>query len=178
MSNVSWSQNHSLFPAIFIIKHALEISITHTLRTDSLIRYDDLRNTHKLQKRLMDEQHELAAKSLLASGSLRHKARLRGLSLPHANDWLYALPISALDQRVQSRPFRIMLRRHLGVPVQVQPNNCPLCAHPCDSYGDHVGVCPMGGDKTRHHNVVREILFLVAHGAGLSVEREPKHVLL
>ena len=36
----------------------------------------------------------------------------------------------------------------------------------------------MGGDKTRRHNAVRDILFLVACGAALSVEREPKHLLL
>ena len=35
-----------------------------------------------------------------------------------------------------------------------------------------------GGDKTRRHNAVRDILFLAARGAALSVEREPKHLLL
>ena len=71
-----------------------------------------------------------------------------------------------------------MLHRHLGVSILGQPSKCPLCAHLCDSFGDHVGVCPMGGDKTRCHNAVRDILFLVARGAALSVEREPKHLLL
>ena len=36
----------------------------------------------------------------------------------------------------------------------------------------------MGGDKTRRHDAVRDILFLAARGAALSVEREPKHLLL
>ena len=36
----------------------------------------------------------------------------------------------------------------------------------------------MGGDKTRRHNAVRDILFLAARGVALSVEREPKHLLL
>ena len=36
----------------------------------------------------------------------------------------------------------------------------------------------MGGNKTRCHNAVRDILFLAARGAALSVEREPKHLLL
>ena len=36
----------------------------------------------------------------------------------------------------------------------------------------------MGGDKTQHHNVVQDVLFLVACGAALSVEQEPKHLLL
>ena len=53
-----------------------------------------------------------------------------------------------------------------------------MCARLCDSFGDHVGVCPAGGDKTRRHNAVRDILFLAARGVALSVEREPKHLLL
>ena len=36
----------------------------------------------------------------------------------------------------------------------------------------------MGGDKTRRHDAVWDILFLAARGAALSVEREPKHLLL
>ena len=36
----------------------------------------------------------------------------------------------------------------------------------------------MGGDTTRRHDAVRDILFLAARGATLSVEREPKHLLL
>ena len=36
----------------------------------------------------------------------------------------------------------------------------------------------MGGDKTRQHDAVQDILFLAARGAALSVEREPKHLLL
>ena len=120
----------------------------------------------------------MESKSILATGNLHHRAWLIGLSLPHANDWLYAFPISTLNQRVQSQPFQIMLHRHLGVPILGQPSKCPLCTHPCDSFGDHVGVCPMGGNKTQRHNAVFDILFLVARGATLSVEREPKHLLL
>jgi ubiquitin carboxyl-terminal hydrolase 44/49 len=158
--------------------HVSDIAASHSLLTGSLIRYEDLRRVPKVQKRLMDERHDLESKSLLTTGSLRLRARLRGLSQPHAGDWLYALPIAALDQRVQSRPFRIMLRRHLGVPIPGHPSKCPLCARPCDSFGDHAGVCSAGGDKTRRHNAVRDILFLAARGAALSVEKEPKHLLL
>ena len=41
-----------------------------------------------------------------------------------------------------------------------------------------LGFARRGGDKTRRHNAVRDILFLAARGAALSVEREPKHLLL
>ena len=75
-------------------------------------------------------------------------------------------------------PFQIMMCRHLGVLILGQPSKCPLCARLCDSFNDHARVCPAGGDKTRCHNAVRDILFLAARGTALSVEREPKHLLL
>jgi len=108
--------------------HVVDITTTHSLCTGSLICDDDLRNTCKLHKRLMDKHHELIAKSLLASGILCDQACFRVLSLSHANDWLYALSISMLDQRVQSRPFWIMIQGNLGISVQVQLSKCPLCA--------------------------------------------------
>ena len=158
--------------------HVSCIASTESLFTGANIQFEDLRNVSKVQKKLMGERHEVEFASLLATGSLRHRARLRGLSMAHANDWLHALPISSLGQRVQSRPFRIMLRRHLGVSILGLPSKCPLCGRFSDSFGDHAGVCPMGGDKNRRHNAVRDILFLAARGAALSVEREPKHLLL
>lgn len=33
----------------------------------------------------------------------------------------------------------------------------------------------MGGDKTRHHDAMCNILFLAMCGVALSIEREPKH---
>ena len=126
----------------------------------------------------MVERHEVEFALLLATGSLHHRARLKGLYMVHANDWLKALPISSLGQRVQSRTFWIMLHRHLRVSILGLLSKCPLCGHFSDSFDDHVGFCPMGGNKTWRHDAVRIILFSVAYGATLSVEREPKHLLL
>lgn len=154
----------------YVPPHAAGITFAHGLLTGSLIHYDDSRNVRKVQKRLMDERHELESELLLVVGSLCHRARLRGLSLPHANNWLYALLISALDQRVHSRPFRIMLRCHLGAPILGQPSKSLLCAHLFNSFGDHIEIFLVGGDKTRCHDAVSGILFLAAHGTVLSVE--------
>ena len=80
---------------------------THTF--DSVAR---LQNPQKSLSRII---HNVQFEDVLSRASIREQARIRAVSCDNANDWINALPIDALGLRVETRTFRIMVRRLLGI---------------------------------------------------------------
>ena len=75
---------------------------------------------------------------LVESSNNRAKARLRSLALPHAGDWIDAIPSSARNLNIDSRSFGVAKCYRLGIPF-LQPTECPslLCDYDQDDLGGH-----------------------------------------
>jgi hypothetical protein len=118
--------------------------------------------------------------SLLATTDHRTLARLKSVSLPYGGGWLLAPPIRSLGFRLASRPFRLLLRYRLGLPLASSPMPCPMCADgvaTLDIYGDHAASCQGVVGRSYRHNRLRDALHKHALAAGFSAEKEPHHLI-
>ena len=158
----------------FVPDDALELLIQHnheTLATHSAM---DLQHVPHLQKFLSADVWRSLRRRLLQGSSLRDKARLQAVGMSHAGAFILARPIPFLNQRVDdSKLFRLMLRRYLGIPLLDRPGLCRTCLSPFDIHGDHAMVCRTGRDKTIRHDGLRNILLGVARSAAMIARPEP-----
>ena len=102
----------------------------------------------------------------------RHRALALSSSLPHAGDWLTALPSPNLGLHFLSPEFRVSLCYWLGVPLSASGQDCSICLRPADPFGDHAVACGGNGDRIYRHNNLRDIIFTAAQSAALSPRRE------
>ena len=65
-----------------------------------------------------------------------------------------------------------MLRRWLRIRFSESDVECPFCDGMLDGYGDHALVCCAGGDRTRRHNLLRNMVFHAAEAANLRPEAQ------
>ena len=86
--------------------------ISHSSHT-----FDSVARLQNPQKSLSRVIHGVQFQDILSRASIREQARIRAVSCDQANDWINALPIDALGLRVETRTFRIMVRRLLGIPL-------------------------------------------------------------
>ncbi len=70
-----------------------------------------------------------------------------------------------------------MLRRWLRMPFAEQDYECPCCDGIMDRFGDHALVCCGGGDRTRRHNLLRNMVLHAAASANLHPELEKPGLL-
>ena len=70
-----------------------------------------------------------------------------------------------------------MLRRWLRIPFAGEDWSCPCCDGVLDRFGDHALVCCCGGDRTRRHNLIRNMVFHAAQSASLHPELEKPGLL-
>nr|GEW63015.1 hypothetical protein [Tanacetum cinerariifolium] len=112
-------------------------------------------------------------KDLVSKYSLspRHVGILSCIRAPHAQDFLFTIPIDGLGQRMNHRQFRSVLCYRLSVPMFSEGSLCPSCnAHQMDQYGDHaVHCCNEVGVKFRH-NLVRDILVDICSKVGIMLQ--------
>ena len=54
---------------------------------------------------------------------------------------------------------------------------CPICDGVADRFGDHAHTCPCGGDRTKTHHRLRNLVAARAKAAGLSPELEKPGLL-
>ena len=55
--------------------------------------------------------------------------------------------------------------------------NAPLCDGVLDRFGDHALVCSCGGDRTRRHNLLRNMAYYAASASNLNPELEKPGLL-
>ena len=81
-------------------------------------------------------------KTLLAHASPRDSARLLSLSLPHAGDFLDAVPSPSLGLHMDTRSFGAAIGYRLGLPI-LKPEECRAisCAQQSDATGDLAMHC-------------------------------------
>ncbi|GKE86221.1 hypothetical protein Tco_1559963 [Tanacetum coccineum] len=72
---------------------------------------------------------------------------------PHAQDFLFTIPINGLGQRMNHRQFLSVLCYRLSVPMFSKGSLCPSCnAHRMDQWGAHAVDCSSEvGVKFRHN---------------------------
>ena len=108
---------------------------------------------------------------------LGFRSHMSILSLDGAGTWLHAIPSEALGTKVAPQLFVPMLQRRLRMPVFEEPFFCPLCDGVMDIWADHALTCACGGDRTKRHNLVRNVAVRLATSAGWRPEPEKPGLL-
>ena len=70
-----------------------------------------------------------------------------------------------------------MLQRWLRMPLSEQDYECPCCDGVFDRFGDHALVCCGCGDRTRRHNLLRNMVYYAASSANLHPELQKPGLL-
>ena len=79
---------------------------------------------------------------LLSNADSRNKARLHSLKLPHAGDWVDALPSPSLILSLDSRSFGAAMGFRLGLLLMTSSEcRASNCDRQQDSLGDHALHC-------------------------------------
>lgn len=108
---------------------------------------------------------------------MSRRAHLSLITAPGAGLWLEATP--SKEARLHNEPalFVAMLQRWLRMPFATEDMLCPCCDGVLDRFGDHALVCSCGGDRTRRHNLLRNMVFHAAAAANLHPELEKPGLL-
>ena len=103
----------------------------------------------------------------------RSRALAMSSALPHAGDWLNAIPSRALGLHIPNRDFILCLSYWLGLPVTNRMSACPACGSGnADVLGDHQVGCGGNSDRISRHNALRDALFSAAQSAALAPRLE------
>ena len=126
-----------------------------------------------LQRHLSRAVDENSYASLLSSSpDSRSRALALSSSIPHAGDWLKAVPCSALGLHLRDWEFCASLKYWLGIPMVPTDSLCSICNRSCDSFGDHFVECGGNGDRILRHNALRDAIFASACSSALSPKLE------
>ena len=127
-------------------------------------------NQHSLSSEIDSHKRSL----LLSSSNMRDRARLHSLALPHAGDWLDALPSPSLNLNMDSRSFGAAMGYRLGVPLlteqECRSNSCDVIQ---DALGDHALHCRDDhGLKGGRHDRIRDKIYREAQTASMNPQKE------
>ena len=105
--------------------------------------------------------------------TVRQKSVFGCLQAAHAQDFLLAIPIDGLCQRMSLVEYRTVLKYRLMIPLFLFDKVCPVCRKAClDTFGEHAVHCrELPGFKYRH-DLVRDVLFDIFRRAGVSAKKE------
>ena len=126
------------------------------------------------QHSLSTEIDNTSYNQLLANADSRNKARLHSLKLPHAGDWVDALPSPSLNLSLDSRSFGTAMGFRLGLPL-LTSSECRAinCDQQQDDLGDHAMHCHDDhGIKIARHDRMRDRIFEEAQRASLNPTKE------
>ena len=108
---------------------------------------------------------------------LGFRSHMSLLKLDGAGTWLHAIPSEALGTKVAPQLFVPMLQRRLRMPLFDEPFFCTLCDGVMDIWADHALTCACGGDRTKCHNLIRNVGVRLATSAGWRPEAEKPRLL-
>ena len=127
-----------------------------------------------LTQRALSKSVDLALSDALLNSA--PASRLRALtlscSIPHAGDWLDAIPSRALGLHFLDREFCVCLQYWLGLPIYSGNSKCSICHVAADSFGDHHVGCGGNGDRIFRHDSIRDAIFSAAQSAALAPRKE------
>ena len=130
---------------------------------------------HSLSYQIDQESFDLL---LSYAPDTRSLALAQSCSLPHAGDWLNAVPSSSLGLHFMDREFRVCLQYWLGVPIFEEGVKCGVCHSSADSFGDHQVGCGGNGDRILRHNPICDSIFHAARSAALAPRKEVPSLIL
>ena len=109
----------------------------------------------------------------------RLRSLLQCLQLRGTSDWLLAVPIPGLQQTLEGRHFRALLRYRLCMQMFPPDARCSSCSSVMDIYGDHALLCrgdaASAGFQLRHR-LVQQSLGSILRQAGICYMVEPPHL--
>jgi len=135
--------------------------------------------SERLAQRDLSSRRDKLARVRLDAASLDDpyfRAHLKLTALPGAGAWLTAMPEEDARE-MDTVLFRISLLRRLRLRITEQDEACMACGGVMDSWGDHALVCPCQGDRTRRHNILRDLVAVEAARASLGPEKEKAGLL-
>ena len=103
---------------------------------------------------------------------IRSRALALSCSIPHAGDWLNAIPSRALGLHFLDREYCVCLQYWLGLPIFSESSRCSICHVSADRYGDHHVGCGSNGDRIFRHDSIRDAVFSAAQSAALAPRKE------
>ena len=143
--------------------------------SQSLCRVELLTSPQKIISFHIDSNNKLRLEELLSES--RERARLGALGLPHAGDFLFAVPSPTLGLHMRGEEFRLAVCYRLGIKVYEAIAPCPACHRESDRFGDHVISCGTVGECIAYHNHLRDALYSTAVCAALRPLREERAFL-
>ena len=132
--------------------------------------------SQKILSRRIDERNYQILLDLFAE-SVRDRARLAALTLPHSRDFLNAVPCRKAGFYLRNDVWTSVVKYQLGEPIYDTDFTCPSCHHQADRMGHHSYVCGSGGEQISRHNALREGLIRLAREAGQNPQREARFLL-
>ena len=111
------------------------------------------------------------------ANSVRDRACLAALTLPHSRDFLNAVPCRKSGLHLRNDIWTSVVKYQLGEPIYDKDFSCPSCHHQADRMGHHSFVCGTGGEQISRHNALREGLIRLAREAGHNPVREERFLL-
>ncbi len=102
-------------------------------------------------------------------------ARLNGICVPHAGDWLHAPPIVRNGLWLTNEELRTSTNLRLGLPMY-QPHPC-ICGAIVDSKGSHALVCKRNGGKTSRHSAMNALIQRELAKANVRSTLEPANLI-
>ena len=129
------------------------------------------------QKRLSKAIDKRTKASLEESLDQSRRAHLSLVSASGAGLYLHASPSKAAHLHNEPSLFVGMLSLRLRMAFAEQDSECPCCDGVLDRFGDHALACCGGGDRTRRHNLLRNMVFHAAEAANLHPEIEKPGLL-
>ena len=133
--------------------------------------------SEKLSQKTLSQGVDRRVLAQLKHGSSQSRRdHLDLLCKGNGSHW-HAAPSKAAGLSVEPSLFVGMLRRWLRIRFSEADVECPLCDSILDGFGDHALVCCAGGDRTRRHNLLRNMVFHAAEAANLRPELEKPGLL-
>lgn len=103
----------------------------------------------------------------------RQKAVFSYLQAAHAQDFLLAILVEGLGQKMSSLEYRTILKYRLMIPFYQTDTQCPTCIRGClDAFGEHAIHCKVDPCFKKIHDRVRDTLYDMLWRAGISVKKE------
>ncbi|KAL8110192.1 hypothetical protein AgCh_026056 [Apium graveolens] len=129
----------------------------------------------KLMKSLAKSCFDVIETSLASHyvPSARQISILSCIRAPHAQNFLFTIPIDGLGQRMNQRQFWAVLRYRFAIPLFTKGTLCPSCnVHRMDRWGDDAVHCSSDVGVKFRHNLVRDILVDICSKVSIPVRKE------
>ena len=106
----------------------------------------------------------------------RFRAILQSVRLKGTGAFLNIIPSPALGLCIPPREFTAAIKYRLGLPLYPSAGPCGLCQKDSDIYGDHaISACIVGGDRTRLHDKLVEVIKYEKAKAAVLHPRKEEH---